>query len=82
MTAARGEALVDSMLRDPNALIAALDRSGEPARMTEPVSPDPEIRAVTCRVAKSGWPKKLATTPDVASCADEMWRRLQEGWRS
>src|SRR5882672_9468903 len=41
------------MFKDLNEFIAALDKARELARITEPVSPDLEICAVTDRVSKS-----------------------------
>src|SRR6266576_1677789 len=41
------------MFNDLNEFIAALDKERELARVTEPVSPDLEICAVTDRVSKS-----------------------------
>src|SRR3954468_14270033 len=41
------------MFKDLNDFIAALDKERELARITEPVSPDLEICAVTDRVSKS-----------------------------
>src|SRR5262245_57215448 len=53
------------MFKDVNDFIAALDRERELARVTEPVSPDLEICAVTDRVSKSpgGGPGLLFEQP-------------------
>ena len=53
------------MFKDLNAFIDALDRDRELARITEPVSPDLEICAVTDRVSKSpgGGPALLFENP-------------------
>src|SRR5262245_47218442 len=53
------------MFKDLNDFIAALDRGRELARITEPVSPDLEISAVTDRVSKSpgGGPGLLFERP-------------------
>src|SRR3954453_14556455 len=53
------------MYRDLNAFIDALDKERELARITEPVSPDLEICAVTDRVSKSagGGPALLFERP-------------------
>ena len=53
------------MFRDLNEFIAALDKARELARITEPVSPDLEICAVTDRVSKSpgGGPALLFENP-------------------
>ena len=53
------------MFKDLNAFIAALDKERELARITEPVSPDLEICAVTDRVSKSpgGGPALLFERP-------------------
>ena len=54
------------MFKDLNDFIAALDKERELARITEPVSPDLEICAVTDRVSKSpgGGPALLFERPD------------------
>jgi 4-hydroxy-3-polyprenylbenzoate decarboxylase len=54
------------MFKDLNEFIAALARERELARITEPVSPDLEIAAVTDRVSKSpgGGPGLLFERPD------------------
>ena len=53
------------MFKDLNDFIAALDRGRELARITDPVSPDLEISAVTDRVSKSpgGGPGLLFERP-------------------
>ena len=53
------------MFNDLNAFIAALDRERELARITDPVSPDLEIAALTDRVSKSpgGGPGLLFERP-------------------
>ena len=53
------------MFADLNEFIAALDRARELARITDPVSPDLEIWAVTDRVSKSpgGGPGLLFERP-------------------
>ena len=53
------------MFKDLNEFITALDKAGELARITEPVSPDLEICAVTDRVSKSqgGGPGLLFERP-------------------
>ena len=53
------------MFNDLNEFIAALDKERELARITEPVSPDLEICAVTDRVSKSpgGGPALLFERP-------------------
>src|SRR5262245_64665146 len=53
------------MFKDLNEFIAALDKARELARVTEPVSPDLEICAVTDRVSKSqgGGPGLLFERP-------------------
>src|SRR5919201_3820544 len=53
------------MYKDLNDFISALDRERELARITEPVSPDLEICAVTDRVSKSpgGGPALLFERP-------------------
>ena len=57
--------LVCRMFKDLNEFIAALDRDRQLARITEPVSPDLEIAAVTDRVSKSpgGGPALLFEQP-------------------
>ena len=53
------------MFRDLNDFIAALDKERELARITDPVSPDLEISAVTDRASKSpgGGPGLLFERP-------------------
>ncbi len=53
------------MFKDLNAFISALDKSRELSRITDPVSPDLEISAVTDRVSKSpgGGPGLLFERP-------------------
>src|SRR6476619_5375289 len=53
------------MFNDLNSFIAALDKERELARITEPVSPDLEICALTDRVSKSpgGGPALLFERP-------------------
>jgi 4-hydroxy-3-polyprenylbenzoate decarboxylase len=58
------------MYKDLNEFIAALDKDRELARITEPVSPDLEICAVTDRVSKSpgGGPALLFEKPTGSTC--------------
>ena len=53
------------MFKDLNAFIAALDKERELARITEPVSPNLEICAMTDKVSKSpgGGPALLFESP-------------------
>jgi 4-hydroxy-3-polyprenylbenzoate decarboxylase len=53
------------MFKDLNQFISALDKERELARITDPVSPDLEISAITDRVSKSagGGPGLLFERP-------------------